>query len=223
MAPSLSQEGANGNDNKIEPSCTKSLNSHERKKPLNPQLLEKHIQWYEERKEKGDSRRILTKEQLPIHLQYLAEFILTEQHPLSVDELDAFLMNFPMEQLILHHNISSMSSLTLEEQAQCDRDLLLKALTPNLVEINTCSHCDETLYIPVKKGSVYVLAGAARYQYRHAIKKLSKTEQKEHLNYRRVSLTLRSLLPGRRQVAIDSNYDNDISQYDYASSPQTKP
>jgi hypothetical protein len=105
---------------------------------------------------------------------------------------------------------NSLSTTFLKQQLQY-------LLTPNIVDINTCTNCDDTLYIPVKKGSVYVLAGAARYQYRHAIKKLSKSQQKDKTDYRRVSLTVRSLLPGRRQVAKDSSADHDLSQYNYAN------
>jgi alkylated DNA repair dioxygenase AlkB len=105
---------------------------------------------------------------------------------------------------------NSLSTTFLKQQLQY-------LLTPNIVDINTCTNCDDTLYIPVKKGSVYVLAGAARYQYRHAIKKLSKSQQKDKTDYRRVSLTVRSLLPGRRQVAKDSSADHDLSQYNYTN------
>jgi hypothetical protein len=80
--------------------------------------------------------------------------------------------------------------------------------TPTIEQFNRCSFPLESHRISVKPGSVYVMSGVSRYQYRHAIPKGNKLEQSQNNpDFRRVSLTIRSLLPGRRQVVNNSQVD----------------
>eukprot|EP00461_Guttulinopsis_vulgaris_P003654 UN03655 len=113
--------------------------------------------------------------------------------------MNAFIMSYDFEKLLeiyytspnYKHDVDNNENKNENKNAMLSlseiRSNLVHLLTPNLVDINTCTHTDDTLYLPVKKGSVYVLAGASRYQYRHAIKKLSRTRNKKIIpNYRRV-------------------------------------
>jgi len=90
-------------------------------------------------------------------------------------------------------------------------------LLPTLAHVNKCPHFYKKVQVPIKAGSVYVLAGASRYLYRHGIKKLSRSDIRKYPDYRRVSMTVRSLLPGRRQVLKDSEADTSNCKYKYNS------
>lgn len=68
---------------------------------------------------------------------------------------------------------------------------------PSLSSVNKCRHPTHTVDVNVEPGSVYILAGDARYRWRHGIKKVPSQRDE---GFRRISLTVRSLMPGRRRV-----------------------
>jgi len=70
--------------------------------------------------------------------------------------------------------------------------------SPSLSAVNKCRHPSQQVDIMLEPGSVYVMAGDSRYRWRHGIKKVP--SQREE-GFRRISLTVRSLMPGRRRVA----------------------
>ena len=82
-----------------------------------------------------------------------------------------------------------------------------------------------SLYLSI--GSLYVLRHASRRRYRHGIKKSwisrgvnpqASPQSHEKLNYRRISLTIRRLLPHRKQVTSVSAQPSD-----HISRPSTVP
>lgn len=99
-----------------------------------------------------------------------------------------------------------------------------KHLAPTLSDVNQCRYNAREVHVPIRPGSVYVLAGSARYKYRHGIRKLPRPAIRDLPDYRRVSLTVRSLLPGRRQVAQGGEEDRakNLEMYKYYQREKAK-